>query len=687
QAFRKVNQRFADAVADHHRPGDLIWVHDYQLALVPRLLRDRLPNATIGFFLHVPFPAPEILRVLPWRRELLDGILGASLAGFHTALDAEHFRGAAASMAGRQRDDERVLDNGRPVTVGAFPMGIDAAAFEAIAESPSAQAEVSRLRRSIGDRRLIVSVDRLDYTKGVPSRFLAFERLLERHPQLRDHIRLVQVGSPSRETVGPYRELRRMIEELAGRINGRFATVGDVPIHYVSRTLSRERLVALYRAADAALVTPLRDGMNLVSKEFVASRTDGDGVLILSEFAGAAAELDGAVLVNPYDIDGTADAIQRALEMPEMERRDRMERLRRRVLTHDVHRWAADFMASLERTAVDEPAGEAVSTGKAEAAREAQAPAAVQPPPGTKGGRAAGRSGRGRRHGDAEPATSGPSDSTRVWEATAREPSWGGAGASTADSGPEAILDEITKGGAPALSLILDYDGTLVPLQDWPDEAAPDPALFELLAALAARPHTYVHVVSGRTRGQLEAWLGEQPIGLHAEHGLWSRDPAEASWRCRLVDRPPWLDEARALLHAHAQIPGSLVEEKEASIAWHYRNVDREAVDLLLPRLRGRLERLAAREPLTMLEGDEVLEVRPSGIDKGLVVRALEGEHPAWRIAAIGDDTTDEDLFAAVRPTDVTVHVGPGASLAQFRVPDPAAVRALLWRLARSTPS
>src|SRR5439155_18077663 len=383
--------------------------------------------------------------------------------------------------------------------------GIDAAAYDRLARENAVTAEAARVRRTSGNVRLIVSVDRLDYTKGIPRRLLMFERLLERYPGLRGRVRLIQVASPSRVAVGAYREYRRDVDELVGGINGRFATLGDDPIRYIARSMSRERLVALYRAATVALVTPLRDGMNLVAKEFVASRVDNDGVLVLSEFAGAAAELSGALLVNPYDLDGVASALHHALEMAPAERRERMRSLRGRVLAHDVHRWAREFVAAL---------------------------------------RAEHR--RGARHAGADTLADvvRPMDVVAALDHDAHRP----------------------------VTLVLDYDGTLVPLRPRPEEAVPDDEILRILATLAGLPGMTVHVASGRRREDLERWLGHLALGLHAEHGLWSRAPGEAPWRPRLDERPGWIDAVRPALDAAMdRTPGSFIEEKEASIAWHYR--------------------------------------------------------------------------------------------------------------------
>src|SRR5687767_7355033 len=277
EPYAEVNERFADIVAQHYQPGDLIWVHDYQLLLLPGLLRQRLPEAKIGFFLHIPFPSEELFRTLPERDELLRGLLGADLVGFHTPAYLRHFAASLTQILGLNVDIDRVQLADREVRLGVFPMGIDVATFNDLAKDPGVQAEVQALRGD-GTVRLVVGVDRLDYTKGIPRRLLSFEKMLQDHPDLRERVRLVQVAVPSRTNVEAYQEFRALVDGLVGRINGDFGTPRWVPVHYIYRGLSEPELVALYRAADVMLVTPLRDGMNLVAKEFVASRTDGDGV-------------------------------------------------------------------------------------------------------------------------------------------------------------------------------------------------------------------------------------------------------------------------------------------------------------------------------------------------------------------------------------------------------------------------
>jgi trehalose 6-phosphate synthase/phosphatase len=348
EVYEQVNERFADCVAAQWQPGDVIWVHDYHLLRLPALLRQRVPGARIGLFLHIPFPNPELFLALPSRRELVTGMLGADLLGFHTRRYRGHFTASVRRLLRHEMGaDEHVRHQGGTTRLGIFPIGVDAAALSQRSQSR----EVTQLvlaHRARGER-LLLGVDRLDYTKGIPRKIVAFERLLENHPEHRGHVRLLQIAVPSREGVEAYQTFRRDVEMLVSRINGRYATPAWTPIHYMHRSVSLDELLALYRAAEVMLVTPLRDGMNLVAKEFVATRFDESGALILSEFAGAADDLEGALLVNPYDLTGMATAMHQALTQSATERRRRIRNMRAQVLERNVFRWAEEFLAALEQ--------------------------------------------------------------------------------------------------------------------------------------------------------------------------------------------------------------------------------------------------------------------------------------------------------------------------------------------------
>ncbi|MEP7125703.1 MAG: trehalose-phosphatase, partial [Byssovorax sp.] len=459
-------------------------------------------------------------------------------------------------------------------------------------------------------RKIVLGIDRLDYTKGIPRRLLAIDRLLEREPDLRSQVRFIQLAVPTREKVGAYADFRSVVNELVGRINGQYGSVDAVPIHFLHQALAVEQVVALYLAADVMLVTPLRDGMNLVAKEYVATRLDHTGVLVLSEFAGAAAELVEAVQVNPHDLDSVASAVKRALDMPAAEQSLRMQALRGRVAANDAHAWAQTFLDDL-----------------------------------------------GHARGAGLDAGAGPSDAL------------------------EDVVARFQR--APAVVLILDYDGTLVPIAPLPELAPPDAELLTLLGQLAALPHVRLHIVSGRRHEELESWLGALPIGLHAEHGFWSRALETRAWTALAPAYDGWKSALRPVFdEATKHTAGSFVEEKTASLAWHYRAADPELSHERVHALRTEHAELLREHRLELLQGSKVIEVRPQGVHKGRVVPAILAAAPEGAaIAAIGDDRTDEDIFAALSPPALTIHVGADGSRARYRLADPAAVRLLLRKL------
>ena len=336
-AYRVVNQRFARAAAEVADEGATVWVQDYQLQLVPALLRELRPDLRIGFFLHIPFPPIELFMQMPSRAEILRGLLGADLVGFQQRL-------AGATPTGQGG----VAFRDRTIRLGAFPISIDYGALDELSRTPEVIARAAEIRHELGDpRRLLLGVDRLDYTKGINVRLRAFEELLGEDEVTADETVFLQIATPSRERVEHYIRLRAEIEQTVGRINGDHGRIGHQPLHYLHQSLPREELTAFYLAADVMLVTPLRDGMNLVAKEYIACRHDDAGVLVLSEFTGAARELTSALLVNPHDTDGVKAAVVRALEMRPDEARRRMRTLRRHVRRHDVDKWARDFLDEL----------------------------------------------------------------------------------------------------------------------------------------------------------------------------------------------------------------------------------------------------------------------------------------------------------------------------------------------------
>lgn len=358
--YVEVNRRFAEATSRAAAVGATVWVQDYQLQLVPKMLRTLRPDLTIGFFLHIPFPPVELFMQLPWRAEIIEGILGADLVGFHLAGGAQNFlylsrqlvgaETSRASVGVRSRFGE-VKVGPRAVKVGAFPISIDSAELDQTARRRDIRRRAKQIRAELGNpRKIMLGVDRLDYTKGIDVRLRAFSELLAEGRAKGDDTVLVQLATPSRERVDSYRLLRNEVEQQVGHINGEYAEVGHPVVHYLHRPVPRDELIAYFVASDVMLVTPLRDGMNLVAKEYVACRSDLDGALVLSEFTGAAAELRQAYLTNPHDIEGVKDAIEAALTQTPEEGRRRMRSMRRQVLAHDVDRWARAFLDALAGT-------------------------------------------------------------------------------------------------------------------------------------------------------------------------------------------------------------------------------------------------------------------------------------------------------------------------------------------------
>ena len=613
-AYVAANKLFRDAAVSQYREGDLLWVHDYQLMLLPKLLRESLPDAAVGFFLHIPFPSSEVFRVLPEREELLEGVLGADLVAFQTYTHLQHFRSSLRRVLGFESRLNEVEIGGRTVKLDALPIGIAPQAFTAFLGKTETQRHIESLRQRYQGRKLLLAVDRMDYTKGIPERLRAYRRLLERAPDLRAKVVLLQVAVPSREGISSYATLRRQVNELVGEINGQFATPDWTPVVYIRRGISRAELVALYAVADVAWVTPLRDGMNLVAKEYVACTKDRDGVLILSEFAGAAEEMGEALIVNPYDENRAGAAIQTALALPEAERHRRMAALEEGVVRNNVFAWSEQFLAMLESAAAN----------------------------------------RGDAPSD-RPAALDVARLLAAYQSASRH------------------------------LLFLDYDGSLVGFHNRPEDASPPPELLAVLKSLAACPNNSVMLLSGRKRTDLDRWFGDvRGLWMGAEHGALLRRADSPDWEpLRPGYSRDWVDRVRPVLqHFVDRTRGSFIEEKEYSLVWHYRMSESKFGDWLAQELVAMLEDMLAETELRAIRGRKIVEVRPGWLHKGSVARRMvELCGPADFQLALGDDRTDEDLFAALDASAWTVHVGAGRYRARFAVPGPAEVLPILERL------
>ena len=611
RAYQRVNEVFCQTITEVAQPDDLIWIHDYHLMLLPRLLREKFPQASIGFFLHIPFPSFEIFRLLPWRKEILEGLLGADLVGFHTYEYMWHFLASLRRLFGYEATLGQILTEERVVKVDVFPLGIDYEHFSTAVQEPRTKAEITKFRKKLGDRKVILSIDRLDYTKGIPQRLKAFDAFLERNPEYKERLIFIMVVSPSRTEVGDYALLKKQIDELVGAINGKHGTIGWVPIWYLHRSLPFHSLIALYNIADIALVTPIRDGMNLVAKEYLATKKDGRGVLILSETAGAAKELGEAIIVNVNSEEEVVQALEKALAMPEEEQRRRNRMMQRRLQRYTVRRWAEEFIDRLLY------------------AKKLQQ------------------------------------------EIKAKELS---------DAARGELISQFQK--SQRRLLLLDYDGTLVPFSEKPEEARPGEELIRLLQELADDPRNEVVLISGRDKDTLEKWFGGLKIGLVAEHGAWIKEKGK-EWETETL-KNDWKGQLRPILELWAdRTPGSFVEEKDYSLVWHYRKADPELGELRARELESNLSSFTANLNLCVLKGSKVIEVKNASIDKGRAASRWISREKWDFIMAIGDDRTDQDLFKALPPTAWSLKVGFSPSAAKFSLASSGKVIALLKELSQ----
>ncbi len=590
EAYERVNQRFRDRLLDILRPDDRVWIHDYHLLRLPALVRKEYPEANLGFFLHIPFPSYEIFRMLPWRNEILHGLLGADLIGFHSFSYARHFLSSLLRLLGLEQEFGRVVYGERPVRIETFPLGVDVERFAKGHAQPEIQTELADLRRQANDRRIILSVDRLDFTKGILERLRAFEAFLERFPQWQGKVSLISLCVPSRTSVPEYQHLKRQVDELVGSINGRFSEPGWTPIWYLYRKLPFEGLVSLYLLADVALITPLRDGMNLVAKEYLSARADETGVLILSETAGSAEELGEALIVNPHDSRSIVEHLLMALEMPVEEQKRRNRPMVARLRRYTVDRWAEDFLTQLEAARRDRP-------------------------------------------------------SYRVHR--------------LADTRRKRLLDAYLAGEKRLL--LLDYDGTLVAFTDRAEGAEPDAGLLELLTGLSGDRANKVVVISGRDHATLQHWVGGTGVDLVAEHGARMWDNSQAEWQT--LGEPidgAWQQQIRPVLEVYVdRTPGAYVEDKGSSLVWHYRRAEPELGSLRAKELMENLESYLANTPLHVMQGNKVVEIKQSNINKGrAALRLLPADPPYDFVLAIGDDVTDEDVFDSLPEDAWTIKVG-----------------------------
>jgi trehalose 6-phosphate synthase/phosphatase len=617
--YQQVNQKFADVVLENLEGVNMVWIHDYHLLLLPAMIKEVRPDISIGFFLHIPFPSYEIFRILPWRDELLNGLLGADLIGFHTYDYQRHFSSCVRRLLGYDISMDKISFGNRVVKIDSFPMGIDFDRFNNAAlnacktpddEKPLIRREIENYFSSDPERKLILSIDRLDYTKGIVHRLHAFEYFLEKYPEYIGKTTLILLSVPSRVSVLYYQKMKSEIDETVGRINGRFGMINWNPIWYFYRSFPFADLVELYNACQIALITPLRDGMNLVAKEYVATKTDNKGVLILSEMAGASREMSEAIIINPNNKEQIASSIHEALLMPEDEQIERNKILRNRLQRYSVGRWATDFIHQL------------IETDKLQKTFLAK-------------------------------------------------------------KLTEYLLGDIRERylASEKRLILLDYDGTLVGFKNNPEQAGPDDALYALLDKLSGSKKNSLALVSGRDKETFMKWFGPKAYTLITDHGVWIRKKDDAFKMVEDID-PQWKEYIRPKIELYVdRTPGSFIEEKNFSLVWHYRKSDPELGAMRAIELKDELSTHCYDLNLEILEGKKVLEIKNRGINKGRAAQFLTTEAEYDFILAIGDDWTDEYLFESLPETAITIKVGAGFTKARYKLEDHNAVRNFLENL------
>ena len=596
EAYKTANERFAEAICGVYEENDLVWVHDYHLMRCPLELRKRRPAMKVSWFLHTPFPSSEIYRILPVRRELLEGLLCADLLGFHTYDYARHFLSSCSRVLEVESTPKGIEYKGHFCALGVFPIGIDPDSIEQAIVTERVQARIRELSETFAGRKILLGVDRLDYVKGMPHKLLGLELFLARYPEWNGRVTLIQVGVPTRTEVDEYKTLAGQVNELVGRINGNHGTLEYSPIHYINQQIPQEELFAIYNVADVCLVTSVRDGMNLVSYEYVVaqqdqgacSQKDGPGVLVLSEFAGSAQSLSGALRVNPWNTEEVATTIHQALNLSRVERELRQHKLYRYVTTHTASYWARSYFAEF-----------------LEVCRS-------------------------------------PQNRSRLPRLPARN-----------------ALREYDK--SERRLIILDYDGTLTQIQSLPQLATPSPVITGLLDTLSRDPKNTVFIMSGRERRFMDTWLGKLRVGLAAEFGFCHRMPGEKHWQSMGQELDTsWKEVVQPIMQYFSErTPGTYIENKESSLAWHYRDADPHFGAWQAKDIQIHMEDVLSNLPLEILQGNRMVEVRHQGVNKSVVLEELLKQMAAPASVAelgevdfvfcVGDDRSDEDMFQLLK--------------------------------------
>jgi trehalose 6-phosphate synthase/phosphatase len=616
-AYVKINQLYAEKILQLVDEGDTVWIHDFHLMLLPGMLKERMPRLSIGLFIHIPFPSFEIFRLLPWREKILEGMLGADLVGFHTYDYVRHFLSCVRRIFGYDTVFNRIRIGERTMKADAFPKGINAEHFKLKAEEharahANPDSEAKKLMEHLSDNerneKIILSIDKLNYTKGIPARLRAFELFLEENPEYLEKVSFILLALISGESSQFYEALKREVDELVGRINGNFGTITWMPVRYLNREFSIDELIDMYSMADIALILPLRDGMNMVAKEFVASRFDGNGVLILSEMTGASKELHEALIVNPNNLGEVVIAIKEALQMPVEEQGRRMKVMQERLQRYTVERWANEFVSSL---------GSVIESQKTSLTRKISS-------------------------GHVKKVVKAYTESDKR-------------------------------------ILFLDYDGTLSGFRKDPEDAKPDQELYDILEKLTNDPKNTVTIISGRDKETLGRWF-DNNLNIHfiAEHGVWLKNPGGEWHMLEQIDNY-WKESVQPLLEYYVdQTPRSFIEHKNFSLVWHYRKADPDLGIQRAWELKDELRTLTSNLNLEIMDGDKVLEIKYSGINKGRAALQKIGNIGYDFIFAVGDDWTDEYTFEAMPEQAYTIKVGAKTTSAKYYIEGVEKVRELL---------
>ncbi|MEE4214197.1 MAG: bifunctional alpha,alpha-trehalose-phosphate synthase (UDP-forming)/trehalose-phosphatase, partial [Bacteroidales bacterium] len=587
ESYNTVNRLYAEKLASVMDKGDILWIHDYHLLLLPKMMRELKPDVSIGLFIHIPWPSYEVFRLLPWRTEILEGMLGSDLIGFHTYGYVRHFLSSIRRLLGFDTVFNRISIEERTLMADAFPKGIHYEKFEKELNTLKANgsSKDNEIRKQLHshikgskDKRIILSIDPLDYTKGIPQRIGAFELFLQEHPEYIEKVSLLLIALPSRETGMAYDNLKRQVDEFVGRVNGNYGTIAWTPIIYLNQYFSIEELIELYAFSNIALILPFRDGMNMAAKEYIASRLDGRGVLILSELAGAAKELHEAIIVNPNNLGAVVTAIKQALEMPEEEQVRRNSVMIDRLKRYTIDRWANEFISKLE----------------------------------------------GVKQIQASTLTRKVSENKRKEIISAYK-------------------------NSKKRILFLDYDGTLSWFRKDPEDARPDDELYNILNKLTGDSSNTVTIISGRDKETLGRWFSDKwKLHFIAEHGVWLKHPGGTWHMMEQIDNE-WKNSVLPLLEFFVdQTPQTFIEHKNFSLVWHYRKADPDLGVQRAWELKDELRYLTANLNLEIMDGDKVLEIKYSGINKGRAAVQKIGNENYDFIFAVGDDWTDEYTFDAM---------------------------------------